>query len=179
MRVNKGLSAMLLSRSLGAVKAMLLATKVLGSALPITFNATEPETLGLWGVGDALADGEMSIMSGCDQRACPDNQREQWDFIQSFSAYFPKVGIRFDRCGKCSSFVIGHYGDGCIRFNNCEWDQTQEICADTSKRRAHWYGPGGKVCYTFATTPHAGCFDQGGFSSSPLIWNPTKVACTW
>lgn len=67
---------MFLPHSLSAVSAMLMATQALGAAVPTDFNVTESITLEPWGVGNSEAAGDMSIMSGCDQGSCPDNQPE-------------------------------------------------------------------------------------------------------
>ncbi|RYP79726.1 hypothetical protein DL769_002806 [Monosporascus sp. CRB-8-3] len=169
---------MLLLHVSGAISAMVLVGQSLGATVPSSSNTT---ALKLFGASGSQADGDISIQSGCDQGNCPDpdHQKEGWDFMQIITPYIPRVGIRVDRCRECSVYIIGYSGDGCAKFKNCEWSETQEICADVGNMRAHWYGPGGKVCYSFTLNTHEGCVARDGYPAIARVFSPTKVECTW
>ncbi|OBT65166.1 hypothetical protein VE03_04703 [Pseudogymnoascus sp. 23342-1-I1] len=125
--------------------------------------------------------GEISVRSGCSQGVCPDN-KAAFDFMKRFWQDYSSehnlawytYNIRVNDCGQCVSKKSS--SDGCADFTSC--GRKQNICVDTSKRRAHriWKDKNAKECYSLRYDQIGSC---GLAKGSDFHWPYKKIKCTW
>ena len=173
-----------------AMKNALVAMVIMAGAVkaspieePFSTEATSIEPAGIIDVeiSEGSYVGELSVRSGCKQGTCPDN-KAPFDFMNRFWQDYSSehnlawytYNIRVDDCGQCVSKKTS--SDGCADFTSC--GRKQNICVDTSKRRAHriWKDKNVKECYSLHYDQIGSC---GLAKGSDFHWPSKKIKCNW